>query len=507
MDGDEDVRRMLSGAAMRNEKEHRDLIGPAVEIVLHRRRLMRTYGAAGSGLMVAAGATVAIWLSGSSTEARPVPAASSTPTVSAAPPTGQTVWDKNHDISSRLPGILNPLLPKGLSVVRSTSQVPNSGYQLVGPTGSNDFSLTSSPKGQRNRAMEEGGCVVGGVCSQRTVPGGTLYIQTKNFTADYGGNSGYAPGTGKQVLTVNAEYEFLPAAADGHVVDVALATTVSHEQYAARAPKDWGDAPWPPPAQPNTSFNASGALLSPDDFMALISKPGFSAVSTLLDPDSPVDQATLERHKTADATIAAAVKPILPPGLTLAISNGSTGAAQRSELVLTGPSGANLFSWQARPQVKTWQHGFACERHTQENCTWKEVPGGEVQVVHTSGSMQALGGASHYADGQTSAVISGGDVYTYLPDDPNGTVIELSTGEQIRDIPWAATRPTDGTYADPSKAWPPPARTGEAFNAGGSLISLDQFAAMMRTPGIADVVKTVNRAVDPLSGDSIAIFD
>lgn len=81
-------------------------------------------------------------------------------------------------------------------------------------------------------------------------------------------------------------------------------------------------------------------------------------------------------------------------------------------------------------------------------------------------------------------------------------MIELSTGEQRQDIPWAAARPTTGQYADPSRPRPPPARTGEPFNAGGPLVSLDQFATMVRTPGIANVVRTVDAALDPLGGGS-----
>ncbi|NUP47947.1 MAG: hypothetical protein HOW97_11635 [Catenulispora sp.] len=501
---DDDVRRMLRKAAMREEKEHRDLIGPAVQIVLRRRRRVRSFGAAGSGLVVAAGATAALWAAGPPTAARPEPAASSTTTVSPSTRAEPSQWDKSHDVFYRLPGLLNPLLPSGLALRKSTSTVPNTVFQLSGPAGTNDFNLSAVPKTQRNRALEYGNCVAGGVCSNRQLPNGTLYIQNKSFTADYGGKSDFAPGTGKQVLSMDAEYEFVPTASDGYTIDVTLSAAVSHEHYAAKPPKEWGNEPWPPAAQAGEAFNPSGILLTPDDFTALISKSGFQAVATVLDPSSPVDQSTLARHKEADVKIAAAAKRVLPAGITLALGT-SDQQPSGADLVLTGPTGSNEFSWWTDPQQKNWRHGRACESHTRSDCTWKEVPGGEVEMTHAS-NIPGSGTTSTYTPGQADVPSFSGDTYTYLPDDPDGTVVTISTREQIRDLPWPTTRPSEGPYADPTMAWPPPARTGEAFNAAGPLLSVDQFVAVALTPGIADVVHAVNQAMDPLSVPTAVMF-
>lgn len=496
---DDDVRRMLGKAVMKEEKLERDIVGSAVGIVLHRRRRARMYGATASGLAVAMGATALIWATGSSVPAhREQPAASTTTAVSTStePAADPSAWDKNHDIFYRLPGLLNPLLPEGMSLMKSGTSLPDTDFWLKGPTGTNNFNLSAVTKSERNKAMEDG-CVVGGVCSHHDVPGGALYIATKNFTADYGGATGWAVGTAKQVLSFADEYEFVPSAADGMVVDVTLSGTVSFEHYAPHPPSDHYQGSWPPSPPPAGAFDASGDLLSADAFAALVAKPGFAAVAKLLDRSSPVDKATLARHKAADAAITAAVKPVLPPGLTLAIGDDQ-GLPGGSTLVLTGPSGANEFSWTAEPQVNDWHHSQACQSHTAANCTTKEVPGGQIEVTHTSDTAAKQGNPEAYAPGQADTPFTGGDVYRYLPDDPKGTIISISTGEQIRDIPWAATRPTTGVWAGTTTPWPPAARTGEAFNAGGSLLTVDQAAAMLQHPGIADIIGTVIAATDPV---------
>lgn len=491
---DDDLRRVLSQVAMKDRTQQRDIVGPAVQIVLRRRRKARAYGAAVSGLAVAMGASAIVWAGGGSA-ARPGPANPGTTSVSAP---GQdaakaSLWDKEHDIYSRLPGLLNPLLPSGLSLEKNEDSLPvhDGDFWLRGPSGTNEFTLSGAAKSVRNRAMETT-CVPGGVCSHHPVPGGTLYIATKNFTADSGGTPYFAPGTDKQVLSFTDEYEFVPSADDGTVIDLTMSAEVSKEHYTAYPPSaDW-QGQWPPP-EPTKAFDASGVLLSPEEFAALIAKPGFGAVTAVLDQHSPVSPATLARHKAADRAIEAAAKPVLPPGLTLSIATDGK-LSPEDDMTLTGPSGANEFSWSAVPQVKNWQRGQVCSSPAEPDCTWKEVPGGVIQIRHLSEFH--IGDKDSLAPGQTDIQISGMDEYKYLPDDPNGTVITLSVGEQFRDIPWAATRPTTGPYADPSRPWPPPARTGEPFNPGGPLLTVDQFAALIQKPGITGIVQTVDTALD-----------
>ena len=44
------------------------------------------------------------------------------------------------------------------------------------------------------------------------------------------------------------------------------------------------------------------------------------------------------------------------------------------------------------------------------------------------------------------------------------------------------------------------------FNAGGSLLSVDQFAALVQKPGIVDIVQRVNTAVDKAGGVNISVW-
>ena len=200
------------------------------------------------------------------------------------------------------------------------------------------------------------------------------------------------------------------------------------------------------------------------------------------------------------------MKPVLPAGLTLSIATDGRLLVDDDDMTLTGPSGANMFSWKTEPQQKNWRHGQACGSHTQPNCTWKEVPGGEIEVAHSWMPDDPAAMTELLAPGQAGTHTSGTDVYRYLPDDPNGTIITISTSEQYRDVPWAATRPATGVYADPSRPWPPPAHSGVPFNAGGSLLSLDQFAALVQKPGIVDIVQAVNGAVDKAGGVNISVW-
>jgi hypothetical protein len=135
------------------------------------------------------------------------------------------------------------------------------------------------------------------------------------------------------------------------------------------------------------------------------------------------------------------------------------------------------------------------------------VPGGEIEVTHSWGPGDPAAQTELLAPGEAGTRTTGSDDYRYLPDDPHGTIIIVSTGEQYRDVPWAATRPTTGVYADPSRPWPPPARSGIPFNAGGPLLSIDQFAALVQKPGIVDVMQRVNTALDQVGGVNISSWD
>src|SRR5947207_931342 len=100
--------------------------------------------------------------------------------------------------------------------------------------------------------------------------------------------------------------------------------------------------------------------------------------------------------------------------------------------------------------------------------------------------LQKVSEPSNLPPDQNSAYV---DVdYQYLPDDRNGTVVSVHLRAQIKDVPWATSRPRGYQGGD----WPPPARTGEAFNAGGALLTPEEFLTLAENPDAASAVGTVN---------------
>jgi hypothetical protein len=494
-----DIRLLLQGVLTGLEPVHRDLAGPAVSVVLNGRKRMRTLTCAASmaAVVAVAGVAMTIGHGGARKATAGGIAATSPPSATTSGATGKsesTAWDKDQDILDRLPGLVNAVLPRGYSMGATDGELNGPSFRLTGPTGTNSVSITAMPAADVVPQALPGpdNCVAnGGRCSSQDVPGGTLYLQLKDFPADYGGAGGFKPGTEKTILSFDDEYTFVPSSTAGYSYTIRMSAGQAHAQYADKPPKGWTGGTWPPSGDVGnleTAFNVGGALLSQDQFVAMVGSPGMTAVGTLLDRKTPAAQAAIDERRRADAAIQAATKDLLPSGTTLSID--ADNQLGMGDLLLTGPSGTNTYNWQASRQLPTWLHGWACETHTQKNCTATDVPGGELAV--TSPVTIVVGDdqqASWYQPGTTKESAYVDVMYQYLPDDRNGTVVSVTLRAQIKDIPWASTQPKNWRG---SGTWPPAARTGEPFNAGGALLTPEQFMTLARSPDLMKTVTTVN---------------
>jgi hypothetical protein len=444
-------------------------------------------GSVGAGVAVVAVGAVAVVTAGPSA-AKPG-AAEATATTSPAPSAGAgtgapVMWDKDKDVWERLPGLLNPLLPQGLSISAVTSDTNGPAWMLTGPSGTNNVTFAAGKKADSWTESRADLCAAGGVCSRRAVTGGTLYIQRKNFQADYGGADLYAAGHGKDVLAVNDEYTFVPDDADGYVYDLQENTNTAHEVYSAQPPKDWtGTGHWPPTidSELTGAFNAGGELISADQFLALVQKPDYAKVAQLLDPSTPASAEAAAARRADNDKIAAALKPVLPSGLTVTIDTGSVVGA----LILAGPSGTNSFQWTVTPKDPKQ---VACEYQAAKDCVQTKVPGGTVSVEDRKTGVQDPAVVDTPTDETTD--------YTYTPDAAGAPLVKLTLNEQFKDIQWATAVPTTGRWAG-AKTRPSGSVHPGAFNATGPLLTLEQFTALGQNPGIADIVATVNAAGAP----------
>lgn len=69
-------------------------------------------------------------------------------------------------------------------------------------------------------------------------------------------------------------YEYLPDDPNGTVVSLTLRAQTEDIPWASTRPQNWPDGAWPPPARDGEPFDAAGALLTPEQFVALAKSPG-----------------------------------------------------------------------------------------------------------------------------------------------------------------------------------------------------------------------------------------
>jgi hypothetical protein len=238
---------------------------------------------------------------GSTPPAKVVPA-KPTPTLKVVPTDpGESAYLR--DIDTRLPGLLQPLLPAGITAQAApddAKQPPGRTVMLTGPAGTNtlrllvqtaDVHLASGDSQACSELLPEIGAP-GHVCTTVRVAGGRLFSgeiddNVKNSLGAFPDDA-FKPGMATAIYVRNYFYAFAPDQPGRGIVRMNLVAQTMDIPWAAKTPKDWpaGYPPFAPdfPRVVALGNDPEGALLTSGQFLGLLSEPGWGAVEALLDP-------------------------------------------------------------------------------------------------------------------------------------------------------------------------------------------------------------------------------
>jgi hypothetical protein len=468
------MRGFLATAFGDAEPPLRDLASGSIARGDAARRRARWYTAGGAVLSVAAVAgTVALASGGLGARRGPSPAAATTaptvsnPAVGKKSPNGQptNASAKMKDISMRLPGLLQPLLPAGVKIEVAPAEYTagsSSDFLLTGPTGTTVMSSTGgkvswSPADDRNI-----GCLQQGGCEPHQVAGGTVYVnetvQTAAETVANLPHGSLVPGTENTVVFRSAWMTFVPADRSRPYLQIRESTEVAPVRFAAKAPAGWStsDGSWPPALVPpgvKQPSDPRGLAISADAFAAMAVAPGATDVEALLDPDTPASQAAVKAVADLDAQVDAVLAPLLPAGVTAQLSTNVFGPGTPGAVVLNGASGQNALRMSTTKQDAAGKSLMDSCPNPMVHCEDRKVPGGRV----TAWIQKPTDSNLHQTSDKPNNF-----QYAFKPDDTSkpAVLFALTTN----------TGPT--TVEDP-------------------LITLDQFVTMTGNPHLVDIVQQV----------------
>jgi hypothetical protein len=434
-----EIRDYLGLALDGAEPPLRDLASASIARGDAARRRARVYGAAGVALSAVAVLGVFAAVTGTTPPAKQNPVTPSVTRGSSAAGDG----DKARDIDLRLPALLQPLLPAGLTVrapEATEGRTPDQLMVLTGPGGGNGLGLAVQPRPADVAASGTNACPASlpaatehnGKCDVVKVSGGRLFsgrvdTTVRNSVADYIPADSLRPGTTDATFIEHAYFAFVPDDVHRGMITVILNAQTMDMPWAATAPADWPKAQGTfPPSMPRAvgAPNApNGPLMTGSQVAAMLAQPGWAAVEKLLDPATPVSQAALDERAKTDQLIAAKVGAMLPDGTKLVLSSG---AAYLNSLDLVGPTGTNRFSWDTRQVTPDFRVRFTqavmCTKKV-DSCSVEKVPGGRLSVVAMG--QTSLAGDSGTTTKQPRASKSTDFVYEFLPDDVNAPLVTL----------------------------------------------------------------------------------
>ena len=394
------VRGLLGTAFAVAEPPLRDLASGSIargDAARHRNRVLAAGGATLS--VVAVIGTFALVTGATPAKHRnQTPANQVTSAATSASPSGPLAFgpevvavDKSQDIRVRLPALLQPLLPQGITAGQAPNVVigPNRPATLLtGPSGTNQATMWVGSAPTRTDIIRDTACPPQGEnCQTRAVDGGTVYIRQGSSTAadvvraggDYYPVDMLKAGTANTVAAKSLSVTYVPDDRTKYAFNFQVTTTTARLQLADHEPSDFPTgAQWPPVMPPSTdpSYDPSGLLMSVDDVVAMLDKPGLDKLENLLDPRTAVSKETQDKFAQTESQIVAVATPALPTGVEVGVDTSIAGL----RMVVTGPTGKNVLSWQAADQTAKYKQQTFGWCPPNVTCSKRTVPGGTLLV-------------------------------------------------------------------------------------------------------------------------------
>ena len=492
---DATVHGLLGTAFAESEPPLRDLASGSIargDAARHRNR-MAAAGGATLSVVAVLGTFALVAGAGPAKHGPPNPVSPATSPATSASPTRPLGFgpvpggvDKNLDIKERLPALLQPLLPSGITAGKvPPTELPDEGLAtglLTGPTGTNQVQMWVGTAPADDTAVRQATCS-DGTCTSRSVAGGTVYFDDHSTTAtDYVHGAGYPvdsvkAGTGKTIVFRTLSMVFVPTDRSKYAFSITESAHTAQVQYADHEPSDFATGGQWPPVVVSTVVgeDPSGPLMSQDDLVATLGRPGLDKLESLLDPRTAVSKDTRNRIASTDAQIVGAAQAALPTGVKASVDMGMT----QAQLMVTGPTGKNQLTWSVDPQTAQNRQQSLGWCPPNVTCTKRTVPGGTL-MVWAEKPMDSKGTILD----QTPS----GYQYWLFPDD---------TSKPVASMTLATSAEQTGL---PGKSEPDPGNTYSVNNGPYApvQVSADQFLAVVQSGQLATAITTTNALLKTL---------
>jgi hypothetical protein len=396
--------------------------------------------------------------------------------------------DKTQDVQTRLPGLLQPLLPAGVTAGQQSSgntmapvNVPAA--VLTGPTGTTNATMwvgLAPAQGKKDDTIRQVACLQvppgskGGTCTTRSVDGGTVYLDEYAATATDAVRAAslpadvVKPGTGNTIVSRTLSMMFVPTDRTKYAFSFTETTAPAKIQYADHEPSDYMTGGiWPPPPVFDSvpAYDSSGPAMSADELVAMLGKPGLDKLEYLLDPRTAVSQNTQTKVADTEAQAVAAAEAALPSGVKANVD----GSAMQPQMMLTGPTGKNQLRWEADSQTVQYKQQTLGWCPPNVTCTKRAVPGGTLEVW-----------AQKPTDSKLTVLSNTPFVYNYwfVPDDMSkpALAMTLETSANQTGLPGKSEPDPGQTYSVSDGPYAP------------AQVSADQFLAAAESGQLATAI-------------------